>query len=108
VLGHLDKGLFSKRLGDIVEVSRLNGWHLPVRDLLALASNMILGHSNPKEAKEGLMACSDVAKIQEKGSIENASCSVPCDHVPVRSWPLFRAREVMPELIKSLRQERQS
>ena len=59
--------LFAKRLGDIVEVSRLNGWHLPVRDLLALASNMILGHANPKEAKEGLMACSDVAKIQERG-----------------------------------------
>jgi len=35
-------------------------------------------------------------------------CSVPCDHVPVRSWPLFRAREVMPALIKSLRQELRS
>ena len=35
-------------------------------------------------------------------------CSVPCDHVPVRSWPLFRAREVMPVLIKSLRQELRS
>jgi hypothetical protein len=33
------------------------------------------------------------------------SCSVPCDHVPVRSWPLFRAREVMPVLIKALKQE---
>ena len=70
VLGEIDKGLFAKRLGDIVEVSRLNGWHLPVRDLLALASNMIVGHANPKEAKEGLMACSDVAKIQEKADSE--------------------------------------
>lgn len=76
VLSNLDGGLFAKRLGDIVEVSRLNGWHLPVRDLLALASNIILGHANPKEAKEGLMACSDVAKIQENGSIENASLYV--------------------------------
>jgi hypothetical protein len=33
------------------------------------------------------------------------NCSVPCDHVPVRSWPLFRAREVMPVLIKALKQE---
>ena len=40
--------------------------------------------------------------------IEFGSCSVPCDHVPVRSWPLFRAREVMPALIKSLRQELRS
>jgi len=36
------------------------------------------------------------------------TCSVPCDHVPVRSWPLFRAWEVMPALIKSLRQELRS
>ena len=96
VLGERDKGLFAKRLGDIVEVSRLNGWHLPVRDLLALASNMILGHANPKEAKEGLMACSDVAKIQEKGSIENASLygNVFGSNLPTRramSRPVFRA-----------------
>ena len=96
VLGELDGGLFTKRLGDIVEVSRLNGWHLPVRDLLALASNMILGHANPKEAKEGLMACSDVAKIQEKGSIENASLygNVFGANLPIRramSRPVFRA-----------------
>ena len=73
VLGELDNGLFAKRLSDVVEVSRLNGWHLPVRDLLALASNMILGHGNAKLAKEGLMACSDVAKIQDKGAIEDSS-----------------------------------
>jgi len=96
VLGEADGGLFSKRLGDIVEASRLNGWHLPVRDLLALASNMILGHDNPKEAKEGLMACSDVAKIQENGSIERASLygNVFGSNLPTRramSRPVFRA-----------------
>jgi broad-specificity NMP kinase len=96
VLGELDNGLFSKRLGDIVEVSRLNGWHLPVRDLLALASNMILGHGDAKFAKEGLMACSDVAKIQEKGAIEEASLygNVFGSNLPLRramSRPVFRA-----------------
>lgn len=96
VLGQLDNGLFSKRLGDIVEVSRLNGWHLPVRDLLALASNMILGHGDAKLAKEGLMACSDVAKIQEKGAIEEASLygNVFGSNLPLRramSRPVFRA-----------------
>lgn len=96
VLGELDGGLFAKRLSDIVEVSRLNGWHLPVRDLLALASNMILGHANPKLAKEGLMACSDVAKIQEKGAIEDASLygNVFGSNLPSRramSRPVFRA-----------------
>jgi putative transposase len=37
--------------------------------------------------------------------VTDVTCSVPCDHVPVRSWPLFRAREVMPVLIKALKQE---
>jgi hypothetical protein len=96
VLGESDGGLFARRLGDVVEVARLNGWHLPVRDLLALVSNMILGHSNPKEAKEGLMACSDIAKIQEKGAIENASLygNVFGSNLPMRramSRPVFRA-----------------
>ncbi|WP_317204627.1 hypothetical protein, partial [Janthinobacterium sp.] len=96
VLGELDGGLFATRLGDVVEVSRLNGWHLPVRDLLALASNMILGHGNAKLAKEGLMACSDVAKIQEKGAIEDASLygNVFGSNLPTRramSRPVFRA-----------------
>jgi hypothetical protein len=70
LLGVADGGLFAKRLGDLVEVSRHNGWHLPVRDLLALASNMVLGH---KDAKEGLLSCAEVAKIQEAGKIERGS-----------------------------------
>lgn len=96
VIGELDDGLFAKRLSDVVEISRLNGWHLPVRDLLALASNMILGHTNAKDAKEGLMACSDVAKIQEKGTIEDSSLynNVFGSNLPTRramSRNLFRA-----------------
>lgn len=64
LLGKSDDRRFERRLGDLVEVSRLNGWHLPVRDLLALVSNMVLGH---RDAKEGLLSCSEVAKIQEAG-----------------------------------------
>ncbi|PUE50309.1 hypothetical protein B9Z47_00640 [Limnohabitans sp. 2KL-1] len=95
-LSEHDNGLFARRLGDIVEVSRLNGWHLPVRDLLTLASNIILGHEDTKLAKEGLMACSDVAKIQEKGAIEAASLygNVFGTNLPLRramSRPVFRA-----------------
>jgi len=70
LLGTFDGGRFVRRLGDLVEVARLNGWHLPVRDMLALVSNMILGH---KEAKEGLMACADVARIQDAQAIERCS-----------------------------------
>lgn len=96
VLSKSDDGLFVHRLGDLLEVARLNGWHLPVRDLLALASNMILGHANSKEAKEGLMACSDVAKIQERGSVESASLygNVFGANLPTRramGRPVFRA-----------------
>lgn len=70
LLGASDGGRFTRRLGDLVEVARLNGWHLPVRDMLALVSNMILGH---KEAKEGLMACADVARIQGGQTTERGS-----------------------------------
>ncbi len=30
--------------------------------------------------------------------------SVPCDYVPARSWPLFRARAILPDLILNLTQ----
>jgi hypothetical protein len=70
LLGQYDDGRFAKRLGDLVEIARHNGWHLPVRDLLALASNMILGH---RDAKEGILSCTEVAKLQSVGRIEQGS-----------------------------------
>ena len=36
--------------------------------------------------------------------ISGKKCYVPCDHAPVRSWSLFRAREIMPALIASFKQ----
>ncbi|WP_203422167.1 hypothetical protein [Acidovorax sp. ST3] len=73
LLGETDGGQLAHRLGDLVEIARLNGLHLPVRDLLALCSNMVLGHSDAKAAKENLMTCADVPKIQEGGHISKAS-----------------------------------
>lgn len=73
LLGEADGGQLAHRLGDLVEIARLNGMHLPMRDLLALCSNMILGHADAKEAKENLMTCSDVPKIQENGHVSKAS-----------------------------------
>ena len=73
LLGEADEGQLVRRLGDLVEVARLNGLHLPVRDLLALCSNMVLGFADAKLAKENLMTCADVAKIQESGHIGKAS-----------------------------------
>jgi hypothetical protein len=73
LFGETDGGQLAGRLGDLVEIARLNGLHLPVRDLLALCSNMILGYSDAKGAKENLMTCADVAKIQEAGNVSKAS-----------------------------------
>jgi broad-specificity NMP kinase len=73
LLGEADGGQLAHRLGDLVEIARLNGLHLPVRDLLALCSNMILGCADAKLAKENLMTCADVPKIQEGGHIGKAS-----------------------------------
>lgn len=73
LLGQADGGQLSRRLGDLVEIARLNGLHLPVRDLLALSSNMVLGCSDAKLAKENLMTCADVATIQEGGNLGKAS-----------------------------------
>lgn len=70
LLGEADEGRFARRLGDLVEIARLNGRHLPVRDMLALVSNMILGH---KDAKEGLMACADVPRIQDGQTADRGS-----------------------------------
>jgi hypothetical protein len=70
MLGPEDGGLLARRLGDVTDVAKLNGWHLPVRDMLTLASNMILGHP---EAKEGLMTCADVPRIQESQDVERAN-----------------------------------
>lgn len=93
LLGEADARRLVKRLGDLVEIARHNGAHLPVRDLLALAANMILGHPS---AREGLMACSDVAKLQQAGDVESASVyrNVFGANLPRRrtlSRPVFRA-----------------
>lgn len=76
LLGDSEGGQLARRLGDLVEIARFNGLHLPVRDLLALCSNMILGYSDAKRAKENLMTCSDVAKIQEGDHFGKASIYV--------------------------------
>jgi hypothetical protein len=73
LLGEADGGQLAGRLGDLIEIARLNGRHLPVRDLLALCANIVLGYSDAKEAKENLLTCADVAKIQDAGNVSKAS-----------------------------------
>lgn len=92
MLGKGDDGLFIRRLGDLVELSRLNGEHLPVRDLLALAANALLGHPL---AREGLMTCADVTGIQDRGDADRASIyrnvfGVNLNKKSLSKYPVFR------------------
>jgi hypothetical protein len=72
-LGEADEGsTFITRLISLIELSERNGAHFPVRQLLALAANSILGHPSPS-VRDGLMTCNDVASIQAEGRIGDAS-----------------------------------
>jgi len=33
------------------------------------------------------------------------NCIVPCDHIPIRSWPLFRAKAYLQEHYQNAKQE---
>lgn len=68
--GASDSGLFKQRLSELIEISEHNGHHFPMRQLLVLCTNILLGHPS---AREGLMSCSDVVQVQEKGSLDQAS-----------------------------------
>ena len=38
---------------------------------------------------------------------QQVRCCIPCDHIPVRSWALVRARGLMRHLIESLQVDQQ-
>jgi len=61
---------FHKRLTALIEISEQNGVHFPVRQILELVSNILLGHP---QARDGLMSCSEVEKITADGAIGLAS-----------------------------------
>jgi adenylate kinase len=61
---------FKRRLMALIELSERNGSHFPVRQLLALAANSLLGHP---DARDGLMTCADVPNIQSRGTGDRAS-----------------------------------
>lgn len=63
---------FTNRLISLIELSERNGGHFPVRQLLALAANSLLGHPSPN-VRDGLMTCNDVAGIQAEGRVGDAS-----------------------------------
>jgi hypothetical protein len=65
-----DSDPFQRRLTALIELSERNGGHFPVRQLLALVANSLLGHP---AARDGLMSCADVPAIQQSGRADLAS-----------------------------------
>lgn len=68
--GHADGDLLRRRLTALIELSEQNGVHFPVRQLLALVSNMLLGHP---DAPDGLMSCTDVPQIFAQKTLDRSS-----------------------------------
>src|SRR5690606_37601361 len=75
------------RLSDLIDISRINGSHLPVRDLLALCANILLGHANDKV---GLMRCDDIEKIVNEGTFSKGSLY---DNIMAKNLPNQRVGE---------------
>ncbi|TDL50363.1 hypothetical protein E2R60_22785 [Paenibacillus dendritiformis] len=68
--GRKNDKLIRSRVTDLLELCELNGVHLPIRQLLLLVSNMLLGHP---DAKDRLMTCSDAVKIMDNNRTSLAS-----------------------------------
>lgn len=78
-----DKGILRTRLQALITVSTLNGQHFPIRQLLVLVSNALLGHP---DVRDRLMTCSDVPKIltKETGSKASVYRNVFGENLPSR------------------------
>lgn len=62
--------LLRERLTDLLTLCDQSGAHLPVRQLLILASNMLLGHP---DGKEDLLRCQEVGAVVKAGTTHLAS-----------------------------------
>jgi hypothetical protein len=58
------------RLRSLLELCDRNGLHVPIRQILILLTNALLGHP---QAKDGLITASDISKIITNGSVSKAS-----------------------------------
>ncbi|MBC6606952.1 hypothetical protein H8B13_08995 [Hymenobacter sp. BT188] len=66
----LQTPLLRQRLRDLLELCDYNDLHIPIREILALLVNAVLGH--PK-CKDRLMVATDVATIIKEGTVSQAS-----------------------------------
>lgn len=66
----LREPLFRQRLHELLELCDRNDYHLPIRQLLLLVSNTLLGHP---EVKDALLRCTDVPEIVHADRRDHAS-----------------------------------
>ena len=66
----LQQPLFQERLQQLLELCDHNDYHLPIRQLLMLVSNILLGHPN---GKDRLLRCSDALRAATDGTRPLAS-----------------------------------
>src|SRR5205823_153794 len=59
----LQQPLLRERLTDLLELCDRSGYHLPIRQLLSLASNMLVGHPR---GKDFLLRCNDVPIVLKR------------------------------------------
>ncbi|MEK3782432.1 hypothetical protein [Paenibacillus sp. FSL R5-0810] len=65
-----ETSLITKRLVDLLTLCEINEIHTPLRQLLLLVSNMLLGHP---DVRDKLLKCSDISKINENNTTYLAS-----------------------------------
>lgn len=68
--GNQDQQLMKRRIIDLLELLRHNEMHLPIRQLLLLIANLILGHP---DAKDKLLNCQQIPEILAKNIAYRAS-----------------------------------
>lgn len=66
----LHNSLVRKRLRALLELCDLNDLHTPIRQILLLLSNALLGHP---DVKDGVMRPSDVPAVIQNGTVSKAS-----------------------------------
>jgi hypothetical protein len=66
----LSSGLVQKRLSQLFQLCDYNGLHVPIRQILLLLTNAVLGHP---QCKDKLMVAADVPKIIAAGTLGKAS-----------------------------------
>ncbi|WP_202077566.1 hypothetical protein [Caldalkalibacillus salinus] len=60
-----ENSLITRRLVDLLTLCEINEIHMPLRQLLLLVSNMLLGHP---DVRDKLLKCSDIPKINKNNT----------------------------------------